>query len=140
MAKLRGDARRPLLEISKELKVAHGTINTRFRKMQASGLIRGARLEFDYLKLGFGLTALIGITVSQAGQHKSVIQHLHKMPEVLEAHYTTGQYSLLIKVLLKDIADLHGFLSEKLQTISGVHSTETFLVLDTPIERQVELR
>jgi len=139
LSRLREDARKPLLEISKELKVAHGTVNARFRKMQEAGVIRKARLEFDTKTLGFGLTAFIGITVSQAGLHKTVTQSLQKFSEALEVHYTTGQYSLLVKVLLRDIQELHVFLSQKLQTIPGVQSTETFVVLDTAIERPADV-
>lgn len=135
LSELIKDARKPLLEISRALKVAHGTVNARLAKLKRAGVVRGAHLDVDFTKLGFTLTALIGIKVQQAGQHKDVIASLKKFPDVVEAHYTTGTYSLLIKVVARDIGGLHTFLSERLQTIPGIHSTETFMVLDSPIER-----
>lgn len=139
LAELMQDARIPLLEVSRKLKVAPGTVNARHSRLKRLGFILGARLEVDLAKLGFGLMVLVGIRVQLAHQHKDVARALELLPEVLEAHYTTGGYSLLVKVVARDIQDLHGFLAEKLQTITGIHSTETFLVLDSPIARAFAL-
>ncbi|MCA2962233.1 MAG: Lrp/AsnC ligand binding domain-containing protein [Silvanigrellales bacterium] len=139
LAELMSDARIPLLEVARKLKVAPGTVNARHARLKRLGFIRGARLEVDLGKLGFGLMVLVGIRVQLAHQHKEVVRALERHPEVLEAHYTTGGYSLLVKVVARDIQDLHAFLADKLQSISGVHSTETFLVLDSPIARSFAL-
>jgi len=139
LAELMKDARMPLLEISRKLKVAHGTVNARYARLKRSGIVSGARLEVDPAKLGFGLMVLVGVRVQLAHQHKDVVKALQRFPEVLEAHYTTGGYSLLVKVVARDIHDLHAFLAEKMQSIEGVHSTETFLVLDSPIQRPFAL-
>ena len=135
LTELMKDARTPLLEISRKLKLAHGTVNARFARLKRLGYVRGARLEVDLGKLGFGLMVIVGIRVQLASQHKDVIKALQRFPEVLEAHYTTGVYSLLVKVVARDLRDLHAFLAEKLQPVEGIHSTETFLVLDSPIAR-----
>ena len=62
-------------------------------KLKRLGFVRGSHLDVDWPKLGFGLEAVIGVQVQQAGQHKEVIKALGRLPEVVEAHYTTGQYS-----------------------------------------------
>jgi Lrp/AsnC family transcriptional regulator for asnA, asnC and gidA len=138
LAELLEDARKPYLDIARRLKVAHGTVNSRVRKMHQQGLISGTRIEVDHHKLGFQVRAIIGIKVTQAAQHKDVERSLAKFPEVIEAHYTTGAYSLLVKVVVRNMTELHHFLADRLQAIPGVHATETFVVLDSPIERLLD--
>jgi Lrp/AsnC family transcriptional regulator for asnA, asnC and gidA len=117
LAELLEDARKPYLDIARRLKVAHGTVNSRVRKLHAQGIVNGTRIEVDRRKLGYLVQALIGIKVTQAGQHKDVERSLARFPEVIEAHYTTGVYSLLIKVVVKTMPDLHHFLADRLQGI-----------------------
>jgi len=68
-----------------------------------------------------------------------VIKKLKLMPEVVEAHFTTGGFALLIKVHTKSISDFHHFLSQKLQSIEAVQSTESFISLDAPIMKDISL-
>ena len=138
LAALLEDARTPYLEIARKTKVAHGTIHSRISKMQKSGIISGNRIEVDYKKLGYNVHAMIGIKVTQAGQHKDVEKALQKLPEVTEVHYTTGSYSLLIKVSMRGMSELHEFLADRLQAITGVHATETFVILNSPVNRLLD--
>ena len=76
------------------------------------------------------------MNLSHARTFKSVLEKLKSFPEVVDVHYTTGQYSLFVKILTKTTQDLHLFLIEKLQTIKDIQSTETFISLDNPVSRQ----
>jgi Lrp/AsnC family transcriptional regulator for asnA, asnC and gidA len=83
--------------------------------------------------------SFIGINLHQAGDHTRVVEKLKQMPEVVEAHFTTGSYSLFIKVFVASTSGLHRFLVDKLQSISEVQSTETLISLDMSIDRAISV-
>jgi Lrp/AsnC family transcriptional regulator for asnA, asnC and gidA len=68
-----------------------------------------------------------------------VVNQLKEIPEILECHYTTGDWSVLTKLLCKDNEDLMEILTKKIQTIKGVSRTETYISLDQQINRQITL-
>lgn len=132
------DARKPFLELAKEFKVSNATIHSRYRKLCDQGVIEGTHARVNLKSLGFNLMAFIGIQVVQAGQHDLVVQAIQKMPEVIETHYTTGRYSLFTKVIARDMDDLYSFLTKKIQRIPSVAATETFMVLNSFIDREFD--
>lgn len=138
LAKMRDDSRRPFLEIARELKVAAGTVHSRVSKMRESGVIKGTRLVLNSEALGYNVHAFIGIDVLRAGKFRQVIDKLETLPEVTEVHYTTGGYSLLVKASVGRIEDLHLLLAEKIQSIPDIQSTETFIILRTAVDREIE--
>lgn len=130
---LQADAKVPFSEIAQKLIVSNGTIHQRVSKMEAAGIIQGSKYFLDYSKLGYDVNVLLGIHLKNAKDCPQVIEQLRKLPEVVEAHYTTGNYALIIRVLNKTIADYHRFLIDKLQSIKEIQSTESFICLDRPI-------
>src|SRR5690606_5179562 len=136
--KMREDSRKPFLEIARDLKVAGGTIHSRVAKMKEFGIIEGSRLLINPKALGVHVHAFIGIDVSRAGRFRMVIERLEKLPEITEIHYTTGGYSLLVKASVRMIEDLHILLSEKIQSVPDIHSTETFIILNTAVNRELD--
>jgi len=132
------DSRKPFLELAKEFKVSNATIHSRYRKLCEMGVIEGTHARVNLKALGFNLMAFIGIQVGQAGQHEHVVQAIQKMPEVIETHYTTGRYSLFTKVIARDMDDLYTFLAKKIQKIPSVAATETFMVLNSFIDREYD--
>jgi Lrp/AsnC family transcriptional regulator for asnA, asnC and gidA len=139
LKELREDSRISFQEIARKLKVSGGTIHVRVNKLRKAGIIRGSRLLLDPTLLGLDICVFIGLNLHKAGDHVKVIEKLKKMPEVVEAHFTTGQYSLLIKVFTHSTEGLHSFLVNKLLTIKEIQSTETLLSLDMPIDRAVNV-
>lgn len=131
------DARTPFIEIARKLVVSGGTIHQRVEKLKAVGIIEGSQISLNLKNLGFDVTVFIGVHLKSSKEISEVIQKLKKMPEVLEAHYTTGNYALLLKICTKSTSDFHKFLVEKLQPIDQVQSTESFLSLDQPIRKKV---
>jgi Lrp/AsnC family transcriptional regulator for asnA, asnC and gidA len=139
LLRLRLDARTPYLEIARELGVSGGTIHQRVRKLEEAGVLLGTRAVLDTRTLGYGFQALIGIHLNRAQDCGAVIEILRKFPQIVEAHYTTGLFALIVKVVARDTEDFTRFLMRHLQTVAGVRSTETFLSLAQPIEREVPL-
>lgn len=133
------DSRTSFEEMARHLIVSGGTIHVRVNKLKKMGIIKGSKILIDHEKLGLGVCSFIGINLKQAGDYHRVLEKLKKMPEITEVHYTTGHYSLFVKVLTKSIRDLHLFISEKLQHLIEISSTETFISLDVPVNRDVEL-
>ncbi len=136
---LMNDSRKSFQEIARELIVSGGTIHVRINKMKEAGIIKGSKLVIDPRKLGLEVCAFIGVNLVSAKDYQKVLDHLKKMDEVTNVHYTTGQYSLFIKVYAETTLKLHHFLIEKLQTIKEIQSTETFISLDSPITREPKI-
>lgn len=133
------DARTPILSIAREIGVSGAAIHQRLRKLEAAGLIAGSKFVINPKALGFTTLAFVGIFLDSSSKFTSVIKRLKEIPEVIESHYTTGNYAVFIKVICKDNEHLMHLLNEKIQTIKGVVRTETFISLDQQIERQIKL-
>jgi len=136
---LQADSRTAYTEIARALEISGGTVHSRIDRMKELGIIMGSKVIIDYGKLGFNVTAFVGITLSKAGSFKKIQKQLHSIPEMVEVHYTTGTYSLFAKVVAKSMQDLYILLSEKLQRLGEVQSTETFVILNTPVNRDLGL-
>lgn len=133
------DARTPILSIAREIGVSGAAIHQRLRKLEAAGLIAGSKFVINPKALGFSTMGFVGIYLDSSSKFTSVIKRLKEIPEVIESHYTTGNYAVFIKVICKDNEHLMHVLNEKIQTIKGVVRTETFISLDQQIERQIKL-
>ena len=83
--------------------------------------------------------AFVGIYLDKAMNNPDAVKQLQKIPEVLECHYTTGNWSILIKILCKDNEHLMHVLNKEIQTIQGVSRTETFISLQQQIDRQIKI-
>ena len=134
------DARTPFLEIARKLIVSGGTVHQRVEKMKEAGVITGSQITVDYEKLGLGVSVLIGVHLRTANAVETILEYLKELPEVVEAYYTSGTYALIIKVLTRDIKDFHRFLVEGLQHFDQIRYTESFICLDQPINRQIQLK
>ena len=129
------DSRRTYQEIADDIKVSTGTIHGRVAKLKEQGIITGSKITVDLNKLGYDVCAFIGVNLSSARSLIPVLDKLDRLPQVLDVHYTTGQYSLFVKVQVKTTQELHLFLINELQSIDEIQSTETFISLDNPISR-----
>lgn len=134
-----GDARKPILEIARQIGISGAAIHQRLRKLEKSGLISGSKFVINPKILGYSTMAYIGIYLDKAMSNPKAVKALEKIPEVLECHYTTGDWSILIKVLCKDNEHLMQLLNKKIQQIEGVSRTETFISLAQQIDRQISI-
>ncbi len=133
------DSRTPYLEIARKCHVSGGTIHVRMKKMEDMGIIQGTKLILDNAKLGYDVCCFIGIFLDKASSYNHVLSQLDKIKEVVELHYTTGEYSIFIKVICKSISHLQDLLMNKIQVISEIQRTDTFISLSQPIERNIQL-
>lgn len=136
---LMSDARKPILEIARNIGISGAAIHQRLRKLEASGLLAGSKFIINPKALGYTTMAYIGVFLDKAMSNPRAVAALEKIPEVLECHYTTGNWSILIKVLCKDNEHLMHLLNKKIQQIEGVSRTETFISLDQQIDRQITI-
>jgi Lrp/AsnC family transcriptional regulator, regulator for asnA, asnC and gidA len=133
------DGKRPYAEIGKELFLSAGTVHVRIKKMLESGVITGNHVLVDYKALGYDITAFLGIYLEKSGLYEKVIQELKEIHEVVSAHYTTGNYAIFAKIIVKDTEHLRNTLSNKIQKIEGIQRTETFISLEESIERALNV-
>ncbi|MCM5662251.1 MULTISPECIES: Lrp/AsnC ligand binding domain-containing protein [Galbibacter] len=133
------DARKPILEIARKIGISGAAIHQRLRKLENSGLISGSKFVINPRLLGYHTMAFIGIYLDKAMRNPEAVKQLKEIPEVLECHYTTGNWSILIKILCKDNEHLMNVLNHKIQSIEGVSRTETFISLNQQIERQISI-
>ena len=131
------DARVPYAEMAKKFGVSPGTIHVRVEKMRQAGIIEGTKVKINERKLGFDVCCFIGIILKSAKDYEKVIAKLQEFDEVVEAYYTTGNYSIFIKVMTRTIEELHYVLAAKIQGIDEIQSTETLISMQNPILRDI---
>ena len=135
---LMADARTPILEVARNVGISGAAIHQRLRKLEKSKLIAGSQFVVNPEVLGFNTSAFVGVYFDKAGDAPSIIKMLKRIPEVLECHYTTGNWNVFLKVLCRNNDHLMQLLN-KLQDTLGVSRTETFISLDQQINRQVKI-
>lgn len=133
------DSRTPYLEIARVCHVSGGTIHVRMKKMEDLGIIKGTKLILDMPKLGYDVCCFVGIYIDKASSFNYVIEEMSKIKEVVELHYTTGDYSVFAKVICKSISNLQELLMNRINTIDGIQRTSTFVSLSQPIDRNIQL-
>ena len=133
------NSRRPILEIAKNIGISGAAIHQRLRKLEKQNLIIGSSIKVNTKILGYTTMAFIGIFLDRATNNKTVVNQLNEIKEILECHYTTGDWSVLAKLICKDNEDLMQILTKKIQTIKGVARTETYISLEQQINRQITL-
>ena len=133
------DANVSYAEIGKKLYVSAGTIHVRIKKLQEAGVISSIRYHVDLKKLGYDVIAFIGIYLEKSSLYDAVAKDLKKIPEIVRMNYTTGNYSIFIEVVCKDINQLRFILHDELQKIKGIERTETILSLEESLNRTVTI-
>lgn len=133
------NARIPFLEVARECGVSGAAIHQRVGKLVKMGVIVGSEFLIDPKKVGLHTCAYIGIYLEKAGMYKEVVEQLRQIPEIIECNYTTGNYSIFIKVFTRDNEHLKMILSDKLQSINGISRTETFIALEDSFSRNIPI-
>ncbi len=133
------NARIPFLEVARECNVSGAAIHQRVQRLTKIGVISGSQFNIDPKKLGYNTCAYIGVFLDKATLFEDVSKALHSVPEIIQCHYTTGQYSMFIKVYAKDNEHLRHVLAHKIQGITGIMRTETFISLDVLMDRQLPI-
>jgi len=139
LSELMINAKVPYTEIAKKLIVSAGTIHVRMKKMEEAGIVKNSRLHINYELLGYDMTAFLGIYLEKGSTYTDVIQQLNLIPEIVEAHYTTGVYSIFAKIRCKNTKHMRQILNEEIQAIKGIQRTETIISLEQSIDKHIIL-
>ncbi|HRG89580.1 MAG TPA: Lrp/AsnC ligand binding domain-containing protein [Chitinophagales bacterium] len=130
----------PYTEIGKKLYISPGTVHVRMNKMEKLGIVKAPQLQIDLGKLGMDITAFIGVYLIRSDMYDKVVTQLKKIDEVLSCNYTTGNYSLFLKIVCRDTQHLREVLHDKLQKIEGISRTETLISLEESFTRQIKIK
>ena len=133
------NAETPYAELGKKLFVSGGTIHVRIKKLEEFGIANGKKLSVNLKKLGYDITAFVGIFLEKSSMYDAVAKDLEKIPEIVRLNYTTGNYSMYIEIVCKDINQLRSVLHDELQKIKGIERTETLISLVESFNRNVQV-
>ncbi len=134
------NARIPFLEVARECGVSGAAIHQRVQRLFNIGVLTGSEFLVNPQKLGYNTCAYMGIYLEKAKYHTQVVAAMRDIPEIVECHYTTGQYAIFIKIQTKTNKHLKKIIDEKLQEIEGIARTETFVSLEMDFKRQVAVQ
>jgi Lrp/AsnC family transcriptional regulator, regulator for asnA, asnC and gidA len=133
------DAKMPYTEIARKVNVSGGTVHVRMARLEEIGIVQGATLRIDYQKLGYGVSAFLGIYLQKSSEYTAVVNQLHEIPEVVNINFTTGTYGVFARLQCRDTQHLRDVLHDRIQPIEGILRTETLISLEEVLNRSVEL-
>ncbi|MDL2255842.1 Lrp/AsnC ligand binding domain-containing protein [Parabacteroides sp. OttesenSCG-928-K15] len=133
-----GNARLPFLEISRECNISGAAVHQRVQKLTNMGVLKSAEYIVDNTKIGYETCAYMGLYLQSPGQFPAVTEALQQIPEVVECHYTTGQYDLFIKIYAKNNQHLLHIIHNKLQPL-GLARTESLISFKEAFRRPMPI-
>ena len=133
------NARIPFKDVAAECGVSRAAVHQRVQRLIEMGVIVGSGYHVNPASLGYNTCTYVGITLEKGSMYKSVVQQLTKISEVVECHFTTGPYTMLVKLYARDNAHLMELLNDRLQEIDGVVSTETLISLRQSIKKALPI-
>ena len=133
-----GNARIPFLEVARACNVSGAAIHQRIQKLTNLGILKGSEYIIDPEKIGYETCAYIGLFLKDPGQFDEVVEALRRIPEVVECHFTTGQYDLFIKIYARNNHHLMGIIHDKLQPL-GLSRSESIISFNEVIKRQMPI-
>lgn len=133
------NARMPYLEIARECGISGAAIHQRIKKLEDMGVIMGSRLVVAPKSLGFDVCAFISIRVSDVKRQQDTVEQLRKIPEIVECHYITGSYNLMVKLYCVDNEHLMRTIFDHILQVQGVSSTQTYISLNESFQREIHV-
>ncbi|MEZ3549122.1 MAG: Lrp/AsnC ligand binding domain-containing protein [Muribaculaceae bacterium] len=127
-------------DVAVECGVSRAAIHQRIQRLIEMKVITGSGYNVNPKTLGYNTCTYIGVSLEKGSMYRDVVRELEKIPEVVECHYTTGPYSMLIKVYAQDNQHLMELLNDQIQHISGVTETETLISLEQSMNRQIYIK
>ncbi len=134
------NARIPSKDVAVDCNVSRAAIHQRIQRMVETGVITGSGYNVNPKALGYATCTYIGIQLQKGSMYRDVVPELEKIREVVECHFTTGSYTMLIKLYARDNQHLMELLNGRIQHIPGVMATETLISLEQSICRQIPIR
>lgn len=134
------NARMPFKDVAAECGVSRAAVHQRVQHLIDNGVITGSGFYVNPKSLGYTTCTYVGINLERGSMYKEVVSRLLSIPEIVECHFTTGSYTMLLKLYARDNEQLMDLLNNKLQTIPGVVSTETLISLEQSIKREITIQ
>ncbi len=134
------NARMPSKDIAVQCGVSRAAIHQRIARLIDMGVITGSGYNVNPRKLEFNTCTYVGVKLEKGSMYRDVVAELEQIPEVVECHFTTGPYSMLIKVYANDTSHLMELLNDKIQHIKGVTETETLISLEQSLNRHITIK
>ena len=131
------NARIPSKDVAVECGVSRAAIHQRIQRMIGMQVITGSGYNVNAKTLGYATCTYVGVKLERGSMYKGVAEELEKIPEIVECHFTTGPYTMLIKLYSRDNEHLMDLLNNKIQMIHGVTGTETLISLEQSIAREI---
>ena len=131
------NARIPFKDVAAECGVSRAAIHQRVQHLMENGIITGSGFDVNPKSLGYSTCTYVALNLERGSMYKNVVQRLINIPEIIECHFTTGPYTMLLKLYAQDNEQLMDLLNNKLQSIPGVVSTETLISLEQSIKREI---
>lgn len=133
------NARIPSKDVATQCGVSRAAIHQRIQRLIDLKVITGSGYWVNPQMLGFNTCTYIGVSLQKGSMYRDVVQEFMNIPEVVECHFTTGPYSMLIKVYAQDNHHLMELINNQIQNIAGVTETETLISLEQSIHRQISV-
>lgn len=130
------NARMPYLEIARECGISGAAIHQRIKKLEDSGVILGSRMTVNPKMLGFDVCAFINIRIQDPIMSISVAEKMKHIPEIVECHFITGTYNVMVKLYCVDNDHLMRTIFDGILRIPGVATTQTYISLDESFQRE----
>lgn len=127
-------------DVALDCGVSRAAIHQRIQRLIEMKVITGSGYTVNPKALGYNTCTYIGVSLEKGSMYRRVVQELEKIPEVVECHFTTGPYSMLIKVYAQDNQHLMALLNDQIQHIAGVTETETLISLEQSMNRQIYIQ
>ena len=124
--------------MAEECNVSRAAIHQRVQRLIEGDVITGSGFDVNPKSLGYSTCTYVGITLERGSMYKDVVKQLSLIPEVVECHFTTGPYTMLVKLYARDNEQLMDLLNGHLQCIPGVVATETLISLEQSIKREIQ--
>ena len=131
------NARIPFKDVAAECGVSRAAIHQRVQHLIEGGIITGSGLDINPKCLGYSTCTYVGLNLERGSMYKEVVKELLEIPEIIECHFTTGPYTMLVKLYARDNEQLMDLLNNRMQGIKGVVSTETLISLEQSIKREI---
>lgn len=133
------NARIPSKDVAEKCGVSRAAVHQRIQRMIEMGVITGSGYHVNPRKLGYNTCTFIGLKLERGSMYRTVVPELEKIPEVVECHFTTGSYTMMIKLYARDNQHLMELINDHIQHIPGVMSTETLISLEQSIQREIPI-
>lgn len=134
---LMSNARMPFKDIAARCGISRAAVHQRVLRLVEQGVVVGSSFEISPKSVGYSTCTYVGLNLERGSMYRDVVARLEHIPEVVECHFTTGPYTMLVKLYARDNEHLMDLLNTKMQGIPGVVSTETLISLEQSIKRHI---